>query len=145
MTRRSWALFAAMCVIWGIPTCSSGSRSATSSRATLVFLRTAIGGLMLLPLALSRGGFGPVLRRWRPLLAFTVDRDRRSVAVARPTPRQHLSSSLTGLLVAAVPLIGVLVARLLGSARRASIAGALVGLLLGWSGSRCWSVSTSAS
>ena len=103
MTRRSWALFAAMCVIWGIPYLLIRVAVRDVEPGTLVFLRTAIGGLVLLPLALTRGGFGPVLRRWAPLLAFTV------LEVAVPwlllsDAEQHLSSSLTGLLIAAVPL-----------------------------------------
>jgi drug/metabolite transporter (DMT)-like permease len=79
------------------------------SPGVLVFSRTAIGGLVLLPFALANGGFGPVLRRWRPLLAFTV------IEIAVPwlllsDAERVLSSSLSGLLVAAVPLVGVVVA-----------------------------------
>jgi drug/metabolite transporter (DMT)-like permease len=55
-----------------------------------------------------------VLRRWRPLVAFTV------IELAIPwlllsDAETRLSSSLSGLLVAAVPLVGVLVARFTGS------------------------------
>src|SRR5579859_4730547 len=111
MTRRSWLLFAAMCVIWGIPYLLIRVAVRDVAPGTLVFLRTAIGGLVLLPLARSRGGYRPVLRRWRPLLAFTV------IELAVPwlllsDAERRLSSSLAGLLVAAVPLAGVLVARL---------------------------------
>ncbi|MEO6887163.1 MAG: DMT family transporter, partial [Jatrophihabitantaceae bacterium] len=85
---------------------------------TLVFLRTGIGGLILLPLALRAGGFRPVLSRWRWLLAFTV------IELAIPwlllgDAERHLSSSLSGLLVAAVPRVAVLVARVAGSQDRA--------------------------
>ncbi len=117
MSRRSWALFTAMCVIWGIPYLLIRVAVRDVDPGTLVFLRTGIGGLILLPVALLRGGFAPVLRRWRPLLAFTV------IELAIPwlllgDAEQHLSSSLSGLLVAAVPLVGVLVAHVLGSAER---------------------------
>src|SRR3954467_6777805 len=114
MTRRSWALFAAMCVIWGVPYLLIRVAVRDFSPATLVFLRTAIGGVVLLPFALTRGGFGPVLRRWRPLLAFTV------IEVGVPwlllsDAERVLSSSLSGLLVAGVPLVGVVAARVLGA------------------------------
>jgi len=107
--RRSWALFAAMCVIWGIPYLLIRVAVREFSPGVLVFARTAVGGLVLLPFALANGGFGPVLRRWRPLLAFTV------IEIAVPwlllsDAERELSSSLSGLLVAAVPLVGVIVA-----------------------------------
>lgn len=135
MTRRSWALFAAMCVIWGIPYLLIRVAVRDVAPGTLVFARTAIGGLILLPMALRSGGFGPVLRRWRPLLAFTV------IELAVPwlllgSAEKQLSSSLSGLLVAAVPLVGVLVARLSGSpdrpdlARQAGLALGLVGVAM---------------
>jgi drug/metabolite transporter (DMT)-like permease len=109
MRRRSWALFAAMCVIWGIPYLLIRVAVRDFSPAALVFARTAIGGVVLLPFALASGGFGPVLRRWRPLLAFTL------IEIALPwlllsDAERVLSSSLSGLLVAAVPLVGVVVA-----------------------------------
>lgn len=132
MTRRNWLIFAAMCVIWGIPYLLIRVAVRDVSPGILTFARTAIGGLILLPFALRGGGFGPVFRRWRPLLAFTV------VEIAVPWlllshAETKLSSSLTGLLVAAVPLIGILVARSLGADDRVD-AGRLAGLLLGAAG-----------
>jgi drug/metabolite transporter (DMT)-like permease len=131
MTRRSWALFAAMCVIWGIPYLLIRVAVRDVAPGTLVFLRTAIGGLVLLPIALTHGGFGPVLRRWAPLLTFTV------LELAIPwlllsDAEEHLSSSLTGLLIAAVPLVGVVAARVSGSDERADrlqLLGLLIGLI----------------
>jgi drug/metabolite transporter (DMT)-like permease len=113
VTRRNWALFAALCVIWGIPYLLIRVAVRDMTPGTLVFLRTAIGGLILLPLALRGGGFGPILHRWRPLVAFTV------IEIGIPwlllsDAERHLSSSVSGLLVAAVPIVGVLVARVAG-------------------------------
>ena len=130
MTRRSWALFAAMCVIWGIPYLLIRVAVRDIQPGTLVFLRTGIGGVILLPIALTRGGgFGPVLKRWRPLLAFAV------IEMAVPwlllsDAERKVSSSLSGLLIAAVPLIGVLAARLSGSHERTSQL-QMIGLLIG--------------
>lgn len=132
MTRRSWALFAAMCAIWGIPYLLIRVAVRAVEPGTLVFLRTGIGGLVLLPLALRGGGFRPVVRRWRPLLAFTA------IEIAVPwlllsDAERHLSSSLSGLLVAAVPLLGVVLARALRSTDSLD-AVRVVGLLLGVAG-----------
>ncbi len=132
MSRRAWTLFAAMCLIWGIPYLLIRIAVRDISPGTLVFLRTGVGGLILLPFALRAGGFGQVLRRWRPLLAFSV------IEMAIPwlflsDAERHLPSSLTGLLVAAVPLVGVVVARLTRAEERAD-AMQLVGLLVGLGG-----------
>jgi drug/metabolite transporter (DMT)-like permease len=133
MTRRSWALFAAMCVIWGVPYLLIRVAVRDFSPGTLVFARTAIGGLILLPFALAQGGFGPVLRRWRPLFAFTA------IELAVPwlllsDAERVLSSSLSGLLVAAVPLVGVVVARVARSDEQGGGALRYAGLLLGLAG-----------
>src|SRR5947208_10047804 len=111
MTRRSWALFAAMCLIWGIPYLLIRVAVRDVQPGTLVFARTAIGGLLLLPFALAKGGLVDVARRWRWLLLFTV------IEIAVPwlllsDAERVLSSSLSGLLVAVVPLVGVVVARI---------------------------------
>jgi drug/metabolite transporter (DMT)-like permease len=66
MSRRSWALFAAMCVIWGIPYLLIRVAVRDVAPGTLVFLRTAIGGLVLLPLALRRGGGPPPVKMGVP-------------------------------------------------------------------------------
>jgi drug/metabolite transporter (DMT)-like permease len=129
VSRRSWLLFAAMCVIWGIPYLLIRVAVRHVEPGTLVFLRTGIGGLILVPFALRAGGFGPVLRRWRPLIAFTV------IEIAVPwlllsDAEKRLSSSLSGLLVAAVPLVGVVVARFMHSDDGLDLA-RVVGLLLG--------------
>src|SRR5215475_9216359 len=105
MSRRSWLLFAAMCVIWGVPYLMIRVAVRDVSPGTLVFARTALGALLLLPIALSRGALRPAL------LVYTA------IEVALPwfllsDAETKLSSSLTGLLIAAVPLVGVGVARL---------------------------------
>lgn len=131
MTRRNWMLFAAMCVIWGIPYLLIRVAVRDMSPACLVFARTGIAALLLLPLALRRRALGPVFRRWRPLVAYTV------VELGIPwlllsDAETKLSSSLSGLLVAAVPLTGVAVLALLRSGEhlgRTRLAGLLVGLV----------------
>ena len=132
MSRRSWILFAALCLIWGIPYLLIRVAVRDVSPGSLVFARTVLGALLLAPVAISRGALRPVLRRWRPLLAYSA------IEVALPwlllsDAETKLSSSLTGLLVAAVPLMGVLIARLQRSDDRVDLARG-VGLLLGIGG-----------
>lgn len=117
MTRRGFLLFALLGVAWGIPYLLIKIAVRELDPAMLVFTRMALAALILLPVAVARGGLVAVLRRWRPLLAFTV------VEMVVPqfllgAAEERLPSSTTGLLIAAVPLAGVGVAFLLGRPER---------------------------
>jgi len=131
MTRRGWALFGAMCVLWGIPYLLIKVAVAEVSPVTLVFLRTAMGAVLLVPIAAMRGELKPLLPRWRPIVLFTV------VEIGVPwvllsDAETRLSSSLSGLLVAAVPLIGAVIAAVSGQDRLDGRR--LLGLLVGLGG-----------
>ena len=109
MSRRGWLLFAATCLIWGLPYLFIRVAVEDLNPGTMVFLRTAGASVLLLPAAAAFGMVRPVLGRWRPILAFSV------VEVVIPwvllsDAERHLTSSLAGLLVAAVPLIGAAIA-----------------------------------
>jgi drug/metabolite transporter (DMT)-like permease len=117
MTRRGAVLFAAMCVIWGIPYLMIRVAVRELAPVTLVFLRTGIAALLLAPIAVWRGDLRPLLARWKPLLVYTaVEVAIPWVLLARAETK--LSSSLTGLLIAAVPLVGALVVTLTGERER---------------------------
>ena len=121
-----------MAFIWGIPYLLIKIAVAEISPITLVFARTALGALLLLPLALARGGFRPLLARWAILLLYT------SVEVAIPWvllshAETRLSSSLSGLLIAGVPLVSALVLWVLGWSDRPDLRRVL-GLLFGFAG-----------
>jgi drug/metabolite transporter (DMT)-like permease len=117
MTQRGVLLFAAMCVIWGIPYLMIRVAVRELAPVTLVFLRTGIASLLLAPVAVWRGELRPLLARWRPLLAYTaVEVAIPWVLLARAETK--LSSSLTGLLIAAVPLVGAVVVTLTGDRER---------------------------
>jgi drug/metabolite transporter (DMT)-like permease len=110
VNRRGALLFAAMCVIWGIPYLMIRVAVRELAPVTLVFLRTGLAALLLMPVAAWRGELRPLAARWRPLLLYTA------VEVAIPwvllaDAETELSSSLTGLLVAAVPLVGAAILR----------------------------------
>ena len=131
-----------MCVIWGVPYLMIRVAVRELAPVTLVFGRTAIGALLLVPVALFRSDLRPLVARWRPLLAYTaIEVAIPWVLLARAETK--LSSSLTGLLIAAVPLVGAVVVTLtgereqLGSRRWAGLfvgivgVAAIVGLNLG--------------
>lgn len=132
MTRRGWLLFSALCVIWGIPYLLIKVAVADLTPAALVFLRTSLGTLVLLPLSLRAGQLRLLLARWRPFLLYTA------VEIALPwfllsDAERALSSSLTGLLIAAVPLVGAVLSAASGG-RDGLDARRVGGLVLGLAG-----------
>jgi drug/metabolite transporter (DMT)-like permease len=129
VTRRGWVLFIAMGVLWGVPYALIKVAVRDFSPATLVFARTGIGALVLLPLAAVRGELRPLIPRWRPLLLYTVC-ELAIPWVLLSNAERRLPSSLSGLLVAAVPLVGAAIARLVGGHDPLGLRG-LGGLVVG--------------
>jgi drug/metabolite transporter (DMT)-like permease len=124
VSRKGWVLFAIMCLVWGIPYLFIKVAVEEVSVPVVVFARTAIGAVLLLPLALhsaSKGGgqFGTLRRHWRPLLAFATLEMIVPWGLLSAAERK-LPSSLAGLLIAAVPIISVVTARLTGGTERLS-------------------------
>ena len=131
MSRRGWLWFGVMCLVWGIPYLLIKIADTGVSVPVLVFARTAIGAAVLLPVAIRRGAFGLVKRHWLPLAGFAASEIVLPWWLLSDAERR-LTSSLTGLLVAAVPIIGVLIARLLGGAERLGVLrwlGLIIGLV----------------
>ena len=135
MTKRGWSLFLAMCLIWGLPYLFIRIAVEDVTPAALVFLRTAIAALVLLPIALARREVAPVLARWQPLVLFAV-LEIMVPWVLLGHAEQRISSSLAGLLVAAVPLFGALAFLITEHAERFSVAQS-AGLVLGFAGVAC--------
>ena len=132
MTRRGWALFAAMAIIWGIPYLLIKIAVGELSPVTLVLFRTLLGSILLLPLVIRRGAFRPLLAFWPWVLAYTV------VEVGLPwfllsDAERRLSSSLTGLMIAAVPLIGAIITWLTRGDERLDLR-RIAGLVIGFVG-----------
>jgi drug/metabolite transporter (DMT)-like permease len=129
VTQRGLVLFGLMSVIWGIPYLFIRVVVVEITPATLVLARTAIAAAILLPIALVHADLRAVLARWRWLVAFA------GIEIAIPwvalgSAEQHLSSSLTGLLIAGVPLVGTTLALATGGADRLGRTG-LIGLAIG--------------
>ena len=120
-----------MGLIWGIPYLFIKIAVEEVSPVTLVFLRTAIAAALLAPVAIMSRGFARLLPRWRWLVVYTL------IEVALPwfflsDAERRISSSLAGLLIAAVPFVGALIAWLTSGddapdARR--VAGLVIGFL----------------
>ena len=121
-----------MCLIWGIPYLLIKVAVSDLSPVTLVFFRTLIGAAILLPIAAARGSLAPLLPYWKPIVAYTA------IEVALPwlllaRAELRLSSSLTGLLIAATPFVGVILGLLTRADERFD-ARRLAGLAIGFLG-----------
>ena len=121
-----------MAFIWGIPYLFIKIAVGELSPATLVFLRSVIGGALLLPLAVGRNDLAPLRPYWKWILLYTF------VEVAAPwfllsDAERRISSSLTGLLIAAVPSIGAVLAVATGAQDRLD-SRRIAGLVLGFVG-----------
>ncbi|MGH9172268.1 MAG: DMT family transporter [Acidimicrobiales bacterium] len=131
VTRRGWVLFISLGIIWGLPYMLIKIAVREVSPELLVFIRTAGGALLLGPVAAFKGEFRGILRHWRAIAAYTIA-ELAMPWVLLSNAEKSLPSSLSGLLIAAVPLVGALLAVLTGSdtldKRR------VIGLLLGVAG-----------
>ena len=119
MSRKGWILFAVMCLVWGIPYLFIKVAVGGVAVPVVVFARTVLGVLVLLPLALRSGQLGELRHYWRPLVAFAALEMIVPWGLLSSAERT-LPSSLAGLLIAAVPIIGVVIARLTGGTERLS-------------------------
>lgn len=131
MSKRGWLLFLALSLIWGVPYLLIRIAVEDIDPLVVAFGRTLIGSLLLLPIALYRGEMAPALRRWKPLLLFTV------VEISGPWlllghAETRINSSTAGLLIAVVPLITALIVTRLGHERLDSRR--LTGLGIGFAG-----------
>jgi drug/metabolite transporter (DMT)-like permease len=120
MSRRGWALFVAMSLIWGVPYLLIKVAVGEFSPVVVVFGRCLIGAALLLPWTIARGYLRPALRHWPWLLAFTV-LEMTGPWLLLSYAETRLSSSLTGLLVATVPFVAAVVARLTGDEDRLTV------------------------
>lgn len=132
MSRRGWLLFVSLCVIWGLPYLLIRVAVRELPPPSLVFVRTGSAALLLAPVAFHRGEMRPLLTRWQWVLAYTV------MELAAPWlllshAEQRLSSSMAGLLIAAVPLIAVVLYRASGAGEHLD-ARRLTGLVIGFAG-----------
>ena len=130
MSRRGWWLFAAMSVIWGIPYLLIKVADGGVAPPVLVLARVTIGAALLLPLAVRRRELAPLLPRWPWVALFAL------VEIITPwlllsEAETKLSSSLSGLLIASVPILVAVIGRATGGQDRLTVvrwAGLLVGL-----------------
>jgi drug/metabolite transporter (DMT)-like permease len=117
-------------VCWGIPYLFIRVAVADLDPLIVAFGRTAIGALLLLPLALRAGALKPLLPHWKIVVVYTA------VEIIGPWwllghAETRLNSSTTGLIIAIVPIVAAIILTVMGhdrlDARR--ISGLVLGLV----------------
>jgi len=132
MSRRSWLALLFLAALWGASYMLIKISLDDLSPAVVVFARTALAALVLVPLAARGGGFSGL----SDALGLVVV--AAAVQVAGPfflitAGEQEISSSLAGVLVASTPLFTALLAIWLDHAERSTGPRAL-GLVAGFVG-----------
>ena len=74
VTRRGLLLFASLGLAWGIPYLFIKIAVGELEPAMVVLARSGLAAVLLLPLAFYRREVWTVLRRWKPMLAYTAHR-----------------------------------------------------------------------
>ncbi|HVF17436.1 MAG TPA: EamA family transporter [Steroidobacteraceae bacterium] len=132
MSLRIWTTFIVLCIIWGIPYFLIKVALVDLSPSVVAWGRIALGALVLLPIAWHRGVLRPALAHKGALIAFAVCElvipfSMISFAETR------ISSSLTGVLIATVPLTVAVIAPLFGIREKIGPRRS-IGLMIGFAG-----------
>lgn len=132
MTPRGWFLLVSLGVIWGIPYLFIKIAVETFSPGTLVFLRVAIAGAILLPIVIAKGQWRSLAGHWRWVIAFALI-EMAFTWSALNWAEQRITSSLAALLIALVPIVTAILARFVGLDDRLT-GTRVVGLVIGFAG-----------
>ena len=158
MSWRVGATFAALCVIWGLPYFFIKLAVAELPPVMVAWGRITLGAAVLLPIAWRRGSLRGLGSHKGAVFAFAII-ELCIPFVMLSVGEQWISSSLTGILIATVPLMVLLLSPLfgirepLGTRRLAGLVIGLVGVVVllgldavsgvsGWLGVGCVAVST---
>ncbi|HVQ28435.1 MAG TPA: DMT family transporter [Vicinamibacteria bacterium] len=117
MSGRAWAAFAALSVIWGIPYFFIKVALADFSPAFLAWGRVSLAAALLLPLAWHRGALRGLGAKAGAVCAFAFS-ELVGPFFLIAFGERFISSSLTAILMATVPLMVVLLAPILAPSTR---------------------------
>ncbi len=129
MSRKGWALFLSLSVIWGTPYLFIRIAVESVEPAVMVFLRVALAALLLLPIAAARGQFHGI-RRYLPWVALFGFVEITGPFLMLGYAETALPSSTTALLIAGVPIVAAIIARSTGLDRHLGIT-RIAGLAIG--------------
>lgn len=131
MSRKGWALFALVGVLWGVPYLFMKVAVDELATPLIVFARLFIGAVVLIPLALSQKAIRSALQYW-PYIALYAILEMVIPWSLITNAQKDLSSGVVALLVATVPIWATLFAHHTGdstAAHRTRIFGIAIGLV----------------
>lgn len=131
MSRKGWALFALVGVLWGVPYLFMKVAVDELATPVIVFARLFIGAVVLIPLALSQKAIRSALQFW-PYIALYAILEMVIPWSLITNAQKDLSSGVVALLVATVPIWATLFAHHTGdstAAHRTRIFGIAIGLV----------------
>ena len=132
MSRRGWVLFISLSIIWGTPYFFIKVAVADMEPQFIVAARLAIAALVLVPIAIRSGGLGELRGHW-PVI-FTLAIVEMVIPFGLLTwAETKVTSSLAGMVIAAVPTLTAGIAATLGLSDKLDKI-RMVGLALGISG-----------
>lgn len=158
MSWRAWLAFVALGIIWGLPYFFIKIAVQEISPFVVAWGRLTLATLILLPIAWHRGALRPLRPHIPAICAFAL-LEFAIPSTAISLGERWISSSVTGILIAAVPLTIALIAPMFGLQERLGwwrLLGLGLGLLgvaallgfgtisgpLGWAGVACMLLST---
>lgn len=124
-------MFAALSIIWGLPYVLIKLAITDFSPAQIVFIRTLLGAVILLPLVIKQGTLPKLKGSWGWVIVFAV------IEISGPfwligAAEERVTSSLAAIMIATVPMIGALSAWVLRIDDRVTplrLAGLVIGLI----------------
>ena len=133
MSRRGLILFLLAGVFWGLPYFFIAIALDSFSTPTIVFARTLIGALVLVPYAIKTGAAKKVLKAWPYVLLFAA------LEMVGPwflitEAEKYISSGLAGLLISTVPFFAVAILAVVFKDRTALKPIPLTGMVIGFLG-----------
>ena len=131
MSRKGWALFGLVGVLWGVPYLFMKVAVEELATPVIVFSRLFIGAVVLIPLALHQKAIRPALKYW-PYIALYAILEMVIPWTLITNAQKELSSGVVALLVATVPIRATLFAHHTGdstAAHRTRIFGIAIGLV----------------
>ena len=132
MSWRAWGAFAALGIIWGVPYFFIKVSVQELSPVVVAFGRVTLGAMVLLPIAWRRGALRSLGRHKAAICAFALAEFVIPFAAISYGER-WISSSVTGILIAMVPLSIALIQRFFGVHERLGL-WRILGLGLGFVG-----------
>jgi len=113
MSRKGLILFLSLGLIWGLPYLLIKVSVEYLSPEVIVFLRVFLAAIILMPVVLKRGYLRELKGHWKWVFIFAVVEITFPIG-ALTYAEIRLSSSMAGLLVAAVPIVSAIFAWRLG-------------------------------